>query len=80
MLGPDPDPSTSSPLDDDDKPEDVDVDLGDERAAAEVITWGSVAARTDWISWTSSSSLSASMVLYSKASEGFGSGAMAAIG
>ena len=44
------------------------------------LAWGSVVAKTDWISWTSSSTLSGSMALYSKASEGFGGGAMAAIG
>ena len=70
----------SSPLDDDDESEDVDVDLGDEGAAAEFVTWGSVAARTDWISWASSSSLSGSMALYSRASGSFGGGAAAAIG
>ena len=37
-------------------------------------------AMTDWISWTSWSSLSSSMALYSKASEGFGGGAVATIG
>ena len=37
-------------------------------------------AMTDWISWTSSSSLSGSMELYSKASEGFGGGAVTTIG
>ena len=70
----------SSPLNDDVEFEEVDVDLGDEGAVAEVVTWGSVAAKAYWMSMESSSSLSASMVLYSKASEGFGSGAMAAIG
>ena len=78
--GPGPDPSTSSLLDDDDESKDVDDELGDEGAAAEFLAWGSMVARTDWISWTSSSSLSGSMALYSKASEGFGGGVTAAIG
>ena len=56
--GPGPDPSTSSPLDDDDEFEDVDDEFRDEGATAEIFTWGSVVARTDWISWTSSSSSS----------------------
>ena len=78
--GPGPDPSTSSPLDDDDESEDVDDELGDEGAAAEFLAWGSMVSRTDWISWTSSSLLSGSMALYSKASEGFGGGTTAAVG
>ena len=64
----------SSPLDDNDESEDVDDEFGDEEAVAEVFAWGSVVARTYCFSWTSSSSLSGSMALYSKASEGFGGG------
>jgi len=77
---PDPCPSTSSPLDEDDESEDVDVDLGDEGAAAEVVTWGSAVAKADWMSRASLSLLSGSMALYSRASGAFSAGAAIVIG
>jgi hypothetical protein len=70
----------SSPLDDNDKSEDIDVDLGDEGDVGEAVTRGSVAAKADWISTVSSSSLSSSMALYSNAKGSFGMGATAARG
>jgi len=70
----------SSPLDDDDELDDIDVDFGDEGATGEVVTGSSGAAKADCISTASLSSLSGSMALYSRASEGFGGGAATIIG
>jgi len=46
----------------------------------EVVTWGSVAAKADWMSMASSSSLSGSMALYSRAGGAFGDEAATVIG
>ena len=51
--------------------------MAEEGATGEVVTGASVAARADWISSASSSSLSGSMALYSKAGGSFAPGATA---